>query len=85
MRDFGAEVLFHGADFDAAREHCEILASRDKLRYIHSANEPLLIAGVATIALEILEDAPEVTTITEFQDRIPPCADGSVARIGVRL
>jgi threonine dehydratase len=63
MRDLGAEVLFHGSDFDTAREHCEMLASREKLRYIHSANEPLLIAGVATIALEILEEAPEVTTI----------------------
>jgi len=63
MRDLGAEVLFHGADFDAAREHCETLAEREKLRYIHSANEPHLIAGVATIALEILEDAPEVDTI----------------------
>jgi threonine dehydratase len=40
-----------------------MLARREELRYIHSANEALLIAGVATIALEILEDAPEVTTI----------------------
>lgn len=63
IRDLGAEVLFHGADFDAAREHCEILAEREKLRYIHSANEPQLITGVATMVLEILEDAPEVDTI----------------------
>lgn len=73
MQDLGAEVLFHGADFDAARVHCETLASREKLRYVHSANEPLLIAGVATIALEILEDAPEVTTI------IVPVGGGSGA------
>ena len=73
MRDLGAEVLFHGEDFDAAREQCELLSRRDKLRYIHSANEPLLIAGVATIALEILEDAPEVTTI------IVPVGGGSGA------
>ncbi|MBA3257768.1 MAG: threonine/serine dehydratase [Pyrinomonadaceae bacterium] len=73
MRDLGAEVVFHGADFDAAREHCEMLAKRENLRYIHSANEPLLIAGVATIALEILEDVPEVTTI------IVPVGGGSGA------
>lgn len=73
MRDLGAEVLFHGADFDEARAHCEGLARRDNLRYIHSANEPHLIAGVATIALEILEDAPEVTTI------IVPVGGGSGA------
>ncbi len=73
MRDLGAEVLFHGADFDAAREHCEIVAQRENLRYIHSANEPMLIAGVGTIALEILEDAPDVTTI------IVPIGGGSGA------
>ncbi|MDQ3063363.1 MAG: threonine/serine dehydratase [Acidobacteriota bacterium] len=73
MRDFGAEVIFSGADFDAAREHCATLASREKLRFIHPANEPLLLAGVATIALEILEDAPEVTTI------IVPVGGGSGA------
>jgi len=73
IRDLGAEVLLHGADFDAAREHCALLARRDNLRYIHSANEPLLLAGVATIALEILEDAPEVTTI------IVPVGGGSGA------
>ncbi len=73
MRDLGAEVLFQGADFDAARAHCETLASRDKLRYIHSANEPHLLAGVATVALEILEAAPEVTTI------IVPVGGGSGA------
>ncbi len=73
MRDLGAEVVFHGADFDAARAHCETLAHRDMLRYIHSANEPLLLAGVATIALEVLEDAPEVTAI------IVPVGGGSGA------
>ncbi len=73
IRDWGAEVVFHGADFDAAREHRAMLANREKMRYIHSANEPLLIAGVATIALEILEDAPEVTTI------IVPVGGGSGA------
>ncbi len=73
MRDLGAEVLFYGADFDTARAHCETLAGRDNLRYIHSANEPLLLAGVATIALEILEDAPEVETI------IVPIGGGSGA------
>ena len=73
MRDLGAEVLFYGRDFDEAREHCEALARNEKLRYIHSANEPLLIAGVATVALEILEDCPTVNTI------IVPVGGGSGA------
>src|SRR5688572_19082576 len=63
IKDLGAEVIFHGSDVDDAIEHCTSLASSEKFHYIHPANEPLLIAGVATIALEILEDAPEVTAI----------------------
>lgn len=63
MRSYGAEVVFHGQDFDEARVYCETLSFEKNMRYVHSGNEPLLIAGVGTIALEILEDAPEVGTI----------------------
>lgn len=63
IKDLGAEVVHHGADFDEAREYCYQFAESEKLRYIHSANEPHLIAGTATIAMEILEDAPEVDVI----------------------
>lgn len=73
MRRMGAEVIFHGKDFDEAREHVEMLAAREGYRYIHSANEPHLIAGVGTIGLEILEDLPEVETI------IVPIGGGSEA------
>jgi len=63
MRGLGAEVVFHGHDFDDAREHCERLASERGLRYVHSGNEPLLIAGVATETLEILEEQPGLDVI----------------------
>jgi threonine dehydratase len=63
MRALGAEVVFHGRDFDAAREHCEKLAAEHGYRYIHSANEPALIAGVATYAVEILEAQPDTEVI----------------------
>jgi threonine dehydratase len=63
MRALGAEVIFHGRDFDAAREHCEKLAAEHGYRYIHSANEPALIAGVATYAVEILEAQPDTEVI----------------------
>jgi threonine dehydratase len=58
MRGLGAELVFHGRDFDEAREHCEQLAGEHGYRYVHSGNEPLLIAGVATETLEILEEQP---------------------------
>ena len=63
MRDYGAEVIFHGTDFDEAREHCESLARAAGMRYVHSGNEPLLIAGVATAALEVFEEEPEVGAV----------------------
>ena len=63
MQGMGAEVIFHGDGFDAARLHCETLAKQHGYRYIHSGDEPLLIAGVATEALEMLEDQPELDVI----------------------
>jgi threonine dehydratase len=59
----GAEVIFHGDRFDEARLHCEALAEQHGYRYIHSGNEPLLISGVATEALEMLEDEPALDVI----------------------
>jgi threonine dehydratase len=63
MLALGAEVVLHGRDFDEAREHCERLAAERGYRYIHSGNEPALIAGVATYTLEILEAEPDIGMI----------------------
>jgi threonine dehydratase len=63
MRALGAEVVFHGKDFDEAREHCEKQATEHGYRYIHSGNEPALIAGVATYTLEILQARPDTEVI----------------------
>jgi threonine dehydratase len=63
MRDLGAELIFHGKHFDEAREHCERLAKEEGYRYVHPVNEPLIIAGVATESLEIIEDFPDVDYI----------------------
>jgi len=63
MRALGAEVIEFGRDFDEARERVEQMQHERKLRYVHSANEPLLIAGVGTYGLEIFEQKPEVDVI----------------------
>lgn len=73
MQALGAEVVLHGANFDEAREHCEELARREGYRYVHSGNEPLLIAGVATYTLEALETEPGLEVI------IVPVGGGSGA------
>ena len=63
MRALGAELIVSGADFDDAREHCEALAAEHGFRYVHSGNEPHLIAGVGTHTLEILEARPELDAV----------------------
>jgi threonine dehydratase len=73
MRGLGAELVFHGRDYDEARERCEQLANERGYRYVHSGNEPLLIAGVATETLEILEEQPRIEVI------IVPIGGGSGA------
>jgi threonine dehydratase len=71
IRSLGAEIVFHGRDFDEAREFAELQAKQTGTRFISSGNEPLLIAGVATYALEIVASLPEVETI------IAPVGGGS--------
>ena len=73
MRELGAEVRLHGRDFDEARVETERVAAAEGFRYVHSANEPLLISGVGTIGLEIFEDLPDVDVI------IAPAGGGSCA------
>jgi threonine dehydratase len=73
MRALGAELVVHGRDFDEAREHCQRLAAEHGYRYVHSGNEPHLIAGVGTETLEILEGRPDVDVV------IVPVGGGSGA------
>lgn len=63
MQAFGATLVEVGKDFDEAREWVEREAEIHGLRYIHSANEPALIAGVGTYALELFEDAPDTEVV----------------------
>ena len=63
MRAYGAIVEEGGRDFDEARERCEARAAATGARYVHSANEPLLLAGVGTYALELFEELPDVDVV----------------------
>src|ERR1700722_11491154 len=63
MRALGAHIVFHGRDFDEAREECEKQAAEHGFRYIHSGKEADLIAGVGTYALEILAERPDTGVI----------------------
>ncbi len=72
MSSLGAEVVEHGRDFDEARMEAEARARNESLRYVHPANDPLLIAGVGTHAIEIVEDLPDADVV------IVPIGGGSL-------
>ena len=63
IRAYGAVLEEGGKDFDEARERCERRAADTGARYVHSANETLLIAGVGTYALEVFEELPDADVI----------------------
>jgi threonine dehydratase len=73
IRNFGAEIRFVGHDFDDCRQYVEEAAQSEGLYYLSSGDEPLLIAGVATHTLEIIETLPDVEVI------IVPVGGGSGA------
>jgi threonine dehydratase len=59
----GAEVILHGEKYEDAVAHAETLVQEHGYRYVHSGNEPHLIAGVGTETLEMLEDVPDLDVI----------------------
>jgi len=63
MQSLGATVVHRGVDFDECLLAAQAFADESGKVFIHSANEPNLIAGVATHTLEILDEAPEVDAI----------------------
>jgi threonine dehydratase len=63
MERLGAHVVAQGADFDEAFEGAREFSERQGAHFIHSANEPDLIAGVATATLEMLEAQPDIEAI----------------------
>ena len=62
-RALGAEVLLHGENFDAANEYALELAQRDGLVFIHPYDDLKVIAGQGTIAVEMLDEIPELDAI----------------------
>ena len=62
-RGFGAEVVLHGETFDAARAEALRLGDAQGLAFVHPFDDPLVIAGQGTIALEMLRQQPAIDTL----------------------
>ncbi len=60
IKSMGGSIVFFGRIFDESKDYAEKLAGERQARFIHPANEPYLIAGVGTYALEIFEEVPSL-------------------------
>lgn len=63
MRALGGEVVLYGKDIGEFLGEAQRRAAAEEMRFVHPANEPLLIAGVATYTLEILEAVPDLDVL----------------------
>jgi len=79
-RQFGANVVLHGADLTEARVHAGEIAARDGLTFIHPFDNADVIAGQGTMGLEILEQTPNVEAIV-----VPVGGGGLIAGIGTAV
>lgn len=62
-RGFGAEIVLHGNTLDEARIHALELAKRQALIFVHPYDDPEIVAGQGTIALEMLAEVPDLDTL----------------------
>src|SRR5580693_10100587 len=60
---YGARVLLKGDSLVAAREAADALARDERLVLVHPYDDPVVIAGHGTIALELFADQPDLDTI----------------------
>jgi len=77
-RRLGAKVILAGDSFADARERALELAAREGLRLIHGFDDPRVIAGQGTMALEIFEEVPEVSVLV-----VPTGGAGLLAGVAV--
>ena len=57
VRDLGGEVVLHGDDYDSAYEHAQSIVRERNLAFVHPFDDPDVIAGQGTVAVEIMRQA----------------------------
>ena len=62
-RGFGAEIVLHGDTLDEAREHALALAQAQRLTFVHPYDDADIVTGQGTVALEMLQEVPELDTL----------------------
>jgi threonine dehydratase len=77
-KDFGARVVIEGATLGEAFARARMIAEKEGLLLIHPYDDPKVIAGQGTVALEMLESAPEIDTLV-----VPIGGGGLISGIAV--
>jgi threonine dehydratase len=77
-RSHGARVVLHGANYDEAYAEARRLEQVERLTFVHPFDDPHVIAGQGTVALEILEQEPETDAIV-----VPVGGGGLVSGVAV--
>jgi len=76
--DFGAKVVLHGANFDESVGFTHDMAAKENLTFIHPFDDPVVAAGQGTVALEMLEQEPDLDVIV-----VPIGGGGLIAGMAV--
>jgi len=79
-RAYGADVVLHGIDYDAAAERAREIEREDGCYYLPAFDDWAVMAGQGTIGLEILDDLPEVETVV-----VPIGGGGLISGIATAL
>ncbi len=62
-RGFGAEIVLHGDTLDEARNHALGLAQARGMTFVHPYDDADIVTGQGTVALEMLQEVPELDTL----------------------
>ena len=76
--DFGAKVIIHGKGFDDGVQFTLDMAAREGLTFIHPFDDPIVAAGQGTVALEMLDQQPDLDSIV-----VPIGGGGLIAGMAV--
>jgi threonine dehydratase len=63
VRQYGAQIVLHGTDYDEAFAEAHRLAQKKGLTFIHAFNDPWVVAGQGTIGLELYEQNPDLDAV----------------------
>jgi threonine dehydratase len=77
-RDYGARVVLHGENYDAAHAHAVLLAAESGATIVHPFDDPAIVEGQGTVGLELVEDVPELDTIV-----VPVGGGGLIAGVAL--